>query len=690
MKKKIILKITSVCLALLTAVFCGCKGGDGDSSNLPQTQEPTKIKYDGTHIYTAPDTSNYLVKNGRCDYVVVVPENESETIQAAREEFISLFEKATNIELNYVYDTGLTHDADNKYISLGKTALLASSGVEINHTELGSDGGRIVTKDKSIYVCGGQDWGTLFAVYTFMSITFNYETYYMDCMEIDENVYNKFLKAYDVTDIPDFEHRSSHCANTPTEAERIHSYRLRQKGNHNYTFLPVFSYLGEPERGGKVSTNSLHWLPKSIHNELHPGWFSDNGDELCFTAHGNESEYQLMLEECLKKIKMSLQVRTINEYPHLNAITLTQQDFNGYCTCSACQSIFKKYDSRAAVQLLFMNDLSEMYDAAKIEWKEEEIVANEDKEENDKIYWVRDELYLLFFAYSYTKAPPAKYDFETEKWIPIDEDVRCRDNVGVYFANSGTRSKSFFSDINQEARDYTEGWAALTNNIYFWEYGANFRDYMLLHDTFNYFTSEKYAYHANISNRYWYLEMEPNSTGHPLSAWYNLRHYLDAKLSWDTSLDYQTLIENWFRAMYKDSAESMLKAFKTQRAYFMGMATGDQPIVGVTSEILTREIFPYPMIKSWIQMFDDALKDAERYKAIDVDEYEKICQHIEVEATSSLYIMLKLYDTQMTIAERDGYVNRLLYDIEWIGLRDLKISTNGTFLEWLIDKYGVS
>ncbi|MBE7084285.1 MAG: DUF4838 domain-containing protein [Clostridiales bacterium] len=692
MKNKIISKIICFCLVALTfTTFCvsGCKSGAGKTQNKGQV----KVTYDGTHIYTAPDTSDYLVKNGRCDYVLVVPKNESDTIKEARKEFIHLFKKATNIELNYIYDTDLTHNASSRYISLGKTTLLASSGIEIDHAKLGSDGGVILTKDKSIYICGGQDWGTLFAVYTFMSITFNYETYHIDCMEIDENVYNKSLKAYEVMDIPDFAHRA--CNNntitdysTSDYDESHYRYRLRQKGNRAYTFMPVYIYLGEPERGGMTSTNSIYWLPKNVHKEAHPGWYSDNGDELCFTAHGDEKEYKLMLEECLKKIKMSLQINTINKSPHFDAMTLTQQDFNGYCTCKGCQDIYKKYDNRAAVQLLFMNDLGKILDEAEIEWKKEEAVANEGKEEKDKIYWVRDEFYILFFAYSYTSDPPAKYDFEQEKWVPIADELVCRDNVGIFYANSGTTSKSFFSDSNQSVRDGAEGWGAITDNIYLWQYGTNFRNFMLMNDSFNYYTPDTYAYYANFSNRQWFIEMQAGSKGRSLTAWHNLKLYLDAKLSWDTSLDYQTLIENWFNAMYKDAAKAMLNAFKLQRAYFAGTISGDQPIVGATNEILTREVFPYPMIKSWLKMFDDALKDAERYKIIDAEEYDKICQHIEAEAVSPLYIILKLYDGKITTTERDGYVNRLLRDIEWIDLREMSLS-DGTLLKWLENTYGV-
>lgn len=710
MKKtnKILSAICCVGLSIVTLFSAvGCKPNEVESAKV---DEPTKVTYAGTHIYTAPDTSDYLVKSGRSEFTVVVPElktitnsdgteeivPESAAMVSAREEFICLFEKATNIKLHVIRDTGLEHDATKKYISIGRTSLLSSSGIEINESELGSDGGRIVTKDKTIYICGGQDWGTLFAVYTFMSITFNYETYHIDCMEIDENVYNKSLKAYDVTDIPDFEHRGSN--NTITSHvtddydESMFKLRLRQKGSRGYTFMPVYKVLGDTSSGGRSSTNSTDWLPLSTYEEDHSGWFSDNGAELCFTAHGDETEYRLMLEECLKKIKFSWQTRTINKYPHYDAMTLTQQDFNGYCTCSACQDIYKKYNNnRAAVQLLFMNDLGEMLDEARPQWKEEEETQNAELSENNKVYWVRDTFYLLFFAYSYTKEPPAKYDFDTEEWIPIDEDVRCRDNVGIYYADSGTTSKSFFADENQAVRDRAEGWGAITDNIYLWQYATNFRNYMIINDSYNYYTSEELAYFANFSNRQWFNQMQEGSTGRSLTAWHNVKVYLDAKLAWDTSLDYETLIKDYFRAMYKDAAEAMLTAFTRQRAYFAGTVTGDQPIVGATNELLTREVFPLPLVESWVQMFDDAKKLVERYKNSDPEEYDRICQHIEAEAISPLYIILKLYDGKLTATEKAYYVDRLYYDIEWIGLEKMvtveSSAETATLKYWLDQTY---
>ena len=172
--KKICSRILSILLSA-TVVFglVSCK-----KEEVPVDPTEKLSTYQGTHIYTAPDTSDYLVQNGKSDYVVVIPENASDYVVSAQEEFVHLFEKATDIQLRKATDTGLTHNASAKYISIGETTLLSSSGITLDKAQLGQDGGRVVTKDKSVYICGGADTGTLFMVYTFMNITFNYETYY--------------------------------------------------------------------------------------------------------------------------------------------------------------------------------------------------------------------------------------------------------------------------------------------------------------------------------------------------------------------------------------------------------------------------------------------------------------------------------------------------------------------------------
>ena len=195
-----------IALALGTLSFATVGFSACDNAGLSNVQTPEinpEYVYNGTHIYTATDTNEYLVKSGRTDYKLVVPAEITSTQEIANKEFEHLFKKATKINIEILTDDMVTDASSGKYISLGRTKLLADSGIKVEYEQLTTDGHRIVTKDDDIYLCGGTDYGTVFSVYTFMNLTFNYETYYFDCMEI-EKTSEKKLKNYDVTDIPDF------------------------------------------------------------------------------------------------------------------------------------------------------------------------------------------------------------------------------------------------------------------------------------------------------------------------------------------------------------------------------------------------------------------------------------------------------------------------------------------------------
>ena len=106
---------------------------------------------------------------------VVIPDSASDLIKTAAQEFQYLLGIATGVTVKTQSDVSLTHTADGKYISIGETSLLASSGLTIDREELGADGVRIITKDNTVYLVGGSDYGSLYAVYDFMQIVFHYE-----------------------------------------------------------------------------------------------------------------------------------------------------------------------------------------------------------------------------------------------------------------------------------------------------------------------------------------------------------------------------------------------------------------------------------------------------------------------------------------------------------------------------------
>ena len=271
-------KIHKILSIILAVISLGCFAAGCKKENDGSIQRNPEYTYNGTHILTAPDTDKYLVQNGSCDYVVVIPEKDSELLRDAKNEFFYFFQMATGVSIKIVTDEGLTHSANNKYISLGETALLKSAGIEVDKKQLGVDGLRIVTKDNSIFLIGGSDYGTVNAVYTFMELTFGLQVYYYDCIEIEQNVKNKKLKAYDVTDIPDIKLRQTkfQIINKPFSSD----YDVMQFGARlRYTrqfyptcYSPYMSYDDSSDLSSSSHNTTTYVLPESVYRAEHGKW----------------------------------------------------------------------------------------------------------------------------------------------------------------------------------------------------------------------------------------------------------------------------------------------------------------------------------------------------------------------------------------------------------------------------------
>lgn len=705
-------KFTALSLGLLTLATVGLTS----CNQLFQQQEQEVITptvnpehvYDGTHIYTATNTNQYLVKNGKTEYTLVIPQDYSSSLRIARTEFVDLFEDATGIALNVVTDDTVANASQGKYISLGETTLLQDSGIAIDHETLTADGHRIVTKEDDIYLCGGADEGTVFAVYTFMRLTFNFETYYYDCMEI-EHTTEKKLKNYDVTDIPDFKYRAHSSDVSMYESgdydENMFAWRLNyygKEGTRGYYFMPVHEYIDDFSKGKKsASTNARRWFPEHMYKDVphdspdyHPGWFSDNGGEqLCFSAHGDPKEYELMVETAYKKVEAHLKYYTPDEYPRYKIMTLTHMDNTDYCTCDACREISEYYGgSQAAVQVLFMNDLAEKVDKL--------LEDNKDKD------WYREDFQLLFFAYNHNYEAPARYDAVKKEYVPIEapteedeyeyvpanKSVVLHNRVIAWFCRNANGQDVFDENRNTSLKTTLAGWASVAEHIYYWSYGTSFRNYMMPLDHYQYATPEMFAYFCNQSDEFWFTQLQDNNkTGN--TAWNNLKIYLEAKLAWDTSLNPEELVENWMHAMYKDAAPTMLRLFQTVRAYQQHVLIGKYSLESNgdgSPEMALPEYWPIGMLEGWIDKLDTAKAEIARFAVVDPELYETVCQHIEIEAISSLYLLLELHSTSLSYETREKYINRVEYDIEWMNIGDMEIR-NGLYLgEWVVALQEVS
>jgi hypothetical protein len=302
--------------------------------------------------------------------------------------------------------------------------------------------------------------------------------------------------------------------------------------------------------------------------------------------------------------------------------------------------------------------------------------------EPENAEYKREDLKLYFFAYSYTLKAPVKYNAELEAYEPL---IKCRDNVGAFLASKTETQQHITSKANEEYLENIDNWGLVTKNINYWFYGANFKNYMWFHDSFEHYTPEFYSHMATRSDVKMFVQGQEACKG-TLSNFNNLKVYLESKLEWNTSLDYGELIDNFFNAMYREAAPAMKKIYLQVRANMQDLLERyDKFGGGDRIDFAVREYWPLAMQEGLLRELDEAKKLVERYKTFDAKLYESICQHIEAECIAPLYLILDFHKPYLSQAKIDEYISRFRYDIEWMGLQNMTMTeqSSATLVNWL-------
>ncbi len=86
-----------------------------------------------------------------------------------------------------------------------------------------------------------------------------------------------------------------------------------------------------------------------------------NKKQPCFTAHGDPTEYKLMVAEAARKVLNNIKYLDVSK-PDKNVFAISDIDGTGHCGCDACIAEFVKYGTMASTQIKFINDLSKFID----------------------------------------------------------------------------------------------------------------------------------------------------------------------------------------------------------------------------------------------------------------------------------------------------------------------------------------
>ena len=659
-----------LCLVFACSAFSGCKQNSTTSKN------DNRVSYtDGTHIFNTTESQTDFIKNGATDYKLVLPQNAGTVLNTAKQEFIYFLNLATGISISSVLDNDITHDASQKYISLGDTKLLESANIDIDREELGIEGYRIITKDNNVYIVGGYYDGVVYGVYKFFNIMFNYEFFYWNCYQIDKGVKNLKLKNFDVIDIPDIGHLGSYSYRQqlyPRFPDNYDSQMLRwREKSPNYHETYIIGGFEAFDKSSKESSNHnvSEIIPASVYGD-HEKWFSNNGNgQLCLTARGDKAEFEALALEVAKKATFGIWVYKQN--PYKNVFAFTSEDNYDTCSCSECSRLANYYGTEAGAVCIFINRVAEhvenwMNGNVDYEtWFPESanIVDEFGNAFNYKAWLDKNPQYekkdfrVIFMAYNNWIDAPVKWSARENKYVAFDNNVKLRHNVGVWLADiEMDYQRPIYSEEQESVRKNISGWANLTDCMYYYSYAVCFEGANYLYDSFGYWNSDTWQYMAEYGARLVFVEHFGGE-----STWARLKLFLMTELRWDTTLDMEMLLDKYFDAMFGVAAPIMREMFDSERAHII-KTFNEYDMYGdnsVFKEIKKDELWPEPIVKHWMNLCEQALVSIEKYKN-DEDLYNQIREHIEVEWISPAYIYLRHYGKKMQISDKNELKQRLL------------------------------
>ncbi len=608
-----------------------------------------------THIFNITATDEFLVKDGKCDYAVAISRDAHQRIQNAAKEFVNFFLEATGIYLQTVYAEDVQ---PGKYIVIGINALSEKAGLTPDEELLGRQGFQIKTVDSSIYIFGTGPEGAQYGTYELLTQLFDFDSFGADCYSLNTGVKLVPLMNYDITDVPDISIRADNYMFLKSDTTTRDRFRLITFGEE---LIAV---------DGTQVHNSHCYIDKADYPDK-PEWFSTDGKNLCYTAHGNEEEKAQM-----QRIVADVMIDHFKKYPDRDIITMTHEDVRTLCECESCEVMRQHYNgAQSASVVIFLNEVCEMV---------EEYFKSEEGKQYDRDFTV------LFFAYHATNQAPVTYDEATGTYAPIDEKVVLNEHLVPYFCeSSGDYTKSFYeeSEINSEIAENMRGWDALSDRLYFWMYSTNFLHFLTPYNTFD-STQATYKFAIERNADFIVDQGQSNQTG-SATGWSWLKIYLYSKLTWNINQNMDELIAKFMENYFGPAGETMKAIFYEWKTFanYQSDVLGYSGARSTVYDALQVKLWDRQLLSDWTARMTQALEQVEAIKYEDYKRYNVYVKNISTERIAFNYLLLELFQPYMTQEAIDLAKEQLYHDqsLANIGL----VNEPGSKVNDLLKSWGV-
>ncbi len=436
---------------------------------------------------------------------IVLPAEATVYEQTAADELNTYFEKITGNKLSVVTE-GTKEVLAGIYI--GDTQFASVNNVTYPEAQF-NEGWAIKAVNGNLALCGGDGRGVLYSVYHLLEdcLGVRWWTYWEEYVPQMEEV--TIAGNYKDSGKPAFVYRDVHGGRTSIEETNVFCVRNRLNGD---TCNAPAEYGGEEAFGLPAHVHTFNRYFDITDYQAHPEWFAyTNGGrvsygQLCLTNEG-------LIEEMTKRVLNSIETSYANaDAAGINRpryFDISPNDQEEHCNCPDCLQA-RKEKGASGLLLTFINRVAE------------------------RVAEVYPDAYLETLAY-------ANYVD-----IPLD-DTKPADNVVIRLAISNRDALHGLNhEYNADGVQNVKDWVAITKEgqLYIWDYCVFYNNPGVFPAVLNYSDNFKILYDAGVAG---YFAEQENPI---MSDFWDMKFWLNAKLSEDPTLDEDKLIDDFLNGYY--------------------------------------------------------------------------------------------------------------------------------------------
>ena len=635
MKNKLIKFMTIGAIGALLLAACA-----------PSSQENKKEEDDDPAVVIE---DKYIVNNHSSEYQIVIPKAASKKIEEAANELSTYINLSTKANLKIVKDNEIIRNQN--YISLGPTTVFKSVYKDYDFSKLENKYSSyfISTHEDNIYLYSNPHQkgdGVFYGALDLLHDLIGYEFYTGD--EIH----------YETTDkIPLLEYKDK-FVEPSFDARTIANMHLIYDQNINDHYRLINSYRGNEWVSEIYGHSQLSYFVKPLTDGApsdiyiaHPDWFSNHTTvvhsgpgQLCWSAGAELERY------VANKFIELLQI-----HPEAIYFMFGQDDnSDGFCDCERCQHAMEEYAmNHAGLQIDFVNHVIEL--------------VNDWIDENEPGRNVK----FVVYAYYETRNAPCvlkngKYVAYSDRVIPHEDLYIMHAPIEASFAfplDNAQFNSSTYYDLrtwNEFARGHT----------IMYLYDVNFRHYF---SNFGNFTTAKNMYQMCYDYGIPYM-LTQGATDTLTTCFSELREYVESKLMWNLSLDYEDLVKDFMSHYYKDAEAELFEYYETIRDRLAMYHTSEYNMGTIYDDIENETIYPFSVLRYCTSLFDKAMEKISKYQESDPNLYDILKARIMKEYLSVIYLKMTLYnddDILISSKEKEEMKEIFVYYISYFGLQKI-------------------